>query len=131
MPPTLLVTDDHDQMRRGLCDWLKLEFPECRIIEAASGEEAIALVRIKVPQLVLMDVNLPGIDGFQATAWLKKIAPALLVVIVTFYDDTSYRNSALIAGADAFIPKNKLSSELQPIMIRLLPSLRNKPYLLP
>jgi DNA-binding NarL/FixJ family response regulator len=122
MPPTLLLIDDHALIRQGLREWLKFEFPECQVIEAASGEEGIALVQNHVLHLVLMDVNLPGMDGFQATARLKKIAPALPVVIVTFNNETIYRNSATIAGADAFIPKNKLSSELQPIIARLLPT---------
>lgn len=125
MPLTFLLIDDHDRMRRGLHDWLKFEFPECDIIEAASGEEGIALLQAQVPHLVLMDVNLPGIDGFQATARLKKIAPAVPVVIITFHNDMTYRNSAIIAGADAFIPKSKLASELQPVMARLLPSVSN------
>jgi NarL family two-component system response regulator LiaR len=126
MLSTLLLIDDHELMRQGLRDWLKLEFPECHVIEAASGEEAIAMVQVNVPQIVLMDVNLPGMDGFQATARLKKIAPAIPVVIVTFHDDKTYRDAATIAGAEAYVVKGRLLSELQPTLAALLPT-SNKP----
>jgi DNA-binding NarL/FixJ family response regulator len=120
MPPTLLLIDDHDLMRRRLRDWLKLEFPECQVLEAASAEEAMALVQVNSPQIVLMDVNLPGMNGIQATTVLKKIAPTVPVVIVTLHDDQPYRDAATVAGASALIPKHKLLRELQPVLGSLL-----------
>ena len=71
MPETILIVEDHDDVRRALRDWLELEFPRCRVIEAASGEEAVALIRIESPCLVVMDIRLPGMNGIETTRQIK------------------------------------------------------------
>ncbi len=67
MPATILVVDDHEAVRWGLREWLEMAFPGCRVIEANSGEEAIVLTINESPRVVLMDINLPGMNGIEAT----------------------------------------------------------------
>ncbi len=67
MSTTILIVEDHDAVRRSLRDWLEVEFPQCRVIEAASGEESIALIQTESPRLVIMDISLPGMSGIEAT----------------------------------------------------------------
>ena len=76
MPETILVVDDHDAVRRSLRDWLQVEFPDCRVIGAACGEEALSLVGEEPPRLVVMDISLPGMTGIEATRQLKANWPS-------------------------------------------------------
>ena len=75
MPATILVVEDHDDVRRALREWLEAEFLQCRVIEAASGEEAIALTGIESPTLVVMDIRLPGMSGIEARPRLDRVTP--------------------------------------------------------
>jgi CheY-like chemotaxis protein len=109
-------------MRQALHEWITITFPGYHVIEATNGEEAVAIVQVCSPHLVVMDIDLPGINGIQATARIKAMLPATPVVILSFHDDIAHRSQATTAGAEAFIPKNKLSRELQPVLSRLLPS---------
>ena len=74
MPAAILIVEDHDDVRRTMRDWL-LEFPQCRIIEAASGEEAIALAHVESPRLMIMDIRLPGMNGIETTRQIKAALP--------------------------------------------------------
>lgn len=121
MPATILIVDDHNLMRQCLRVWLEGQFPGCQVMEATNGEEAITLARLSSPQVVVMDVDLPGMSGIQATAHIKAMVPATPVVILSFHDDTVHRAHATTAGANAYVVKGRISSELQPTLAALLP----------
>jgi len=120
MPATILIVEDHDAVRRVLRDRLKVEFPECRIIEAGSGEEAIALTRTETPRLVVMDISLPGMDGIEATRQIKATSPPVQIVMWTNHDDHIYRAHATAAGASAYVPKPAMLAGLVPTLAELL-----------
>lgn len=120
MAETLLIVEDHDAVRRGLRNWLKVEFPDCRVIEAASGEEAVVLTRTESPQLVIMDIRLPGMNGLEATQRIKANVPTAQIVMLTLHNDDVYRAAAAAAGASAYVPKQAASSELIPTLTALL-----------
>jgi DNA-binding NarL/FixJ family response regulator len=122
MSITLLIVDDHDFMRKALREWLGVEFPGCHVIEAASGEEAITMARVSSPHVVLIDVDLPGMSGIQATERIKAMLPATPVVILSFHDDAAHRAHAAIAGANAYVVKGRMASELQLTLAALLPA---------
>ncbi len=120
MPATILIVEDHDAVRRSLRDWLEVEFPQCRVIEAASGEEAVALIQIESPRLVVMDITLPGMSGIEATRQIKAILPSAQIVILTIHEDDTHRADATAAGASAYVSKRAMQTELLPTLAALL-----------
>ena len=120
MAATILIVEDHDAVRRSLRDWLEVEFPQCRVIDAASGEEAIALIRGESPRLVLMDISLPGMSGVEATRQIKAALPSAQVVMLTIHENDTYRADATTAGASAYVTKRVMQTELIPTLAALL-----------
>ena len=101
----ILVVDDQPDNRRILRDLLTSVGHE--VIEALSGEEAVASAEARVPDLILMDIQLPGIDGYEATRRIKA-KPALRaipLIVVTSYALSGDETKALAAGADAYVSK--------------------------
>ena len=108
----LLLVDDRPAIRKGLRIWLALE-PNMEVVgEASDGAEAISLARALRPDVVLMDVEMPGMDGISATAALRQVVPQSAVVILTLYDDAATRTRAREAGAAAFIAKHRMEETL-------------------
>ena len=120
MTATILIVEDHEAVRRSLRDWLQVEFPQCRLIEAASGEEAIALIRVESPRLAVMDISLPGMSGIEATRRIKAALPSTQIVMLTIHEGATYRADATTAGASAYVPKRVMQTELIPTLAALL-----------
>lgn len=117
---TILIVDDHPAVRASLVDWLAAQFPGWRRIEAASAEAALDRVRSAAPDLVLMDVVLPGIDGIAAVAILKSIAPAVQVVMLSSHESQAYQDEAARAGASGYVFKREITSALAPMLRSLM-----------
>ena len=99
------IVDDHELVRTGIIRILKDE-PDLEIVaEASSGEEAIQLVKQHQPDVVLMDVNMPGIGGFEATRKLIQMYPDLKVIVVTIHVDDPFPSRMLQAGAMGYLTK--------------------------
>jgi DNA-binding NarL/FixJ family response regulator len=120
MPATILIVEDHDNVRKALRDWLELEFPQYRVIEAANGEEAIALTRIESPCLVVTDIRLPGMNGIETTRQIKAALPLAQIVMLTILEADTYRADATAAGASAYVQKQRMHVELVPMLTALL-----------
>jgi len=118
--PTILIVDDHEEVRAALLDWLSAAFPACRFLEAMSGEDALALTMAQPADIVLIDMSLPQMNGVEATRRMKAISPLIQVVIMSFYEAQRYRVDAETAGASAFAPIRTLPGELVPILASLL-----------
>ena len=102
-----MIVDDQTVVRRGLRMSLILEPDICVIAEAANGLEAIEIARQAEPDVVIMDVEMPSMDGFEATAWLlSEPQTAPVVIIHSMHDHAEVRSRAITAGAFAFIPKH-------------------------
>jgi two-component system, NarL family, invasion response regulator UvrY len=101
----LLLVDDHQLVRTGIRRLLDDIHDIDVIAEAACGEEAIAAVRKDPPDVILMDVSMPGIGGLEATKRLKATNPDIPVVIVTVHTDDPFPNSLLKAGAMGYLHK--------------------------
>ena len=102
---TLLVVDDQPSVRRGLRMRLALE-PDLKTLgEASNGLEALTAVQALAPDVVVMDVDMPHLDGIAATATLADVAPRTAVVILSIHDDEGTRQRARAAGAVAFVAK--------------------------
>ena len=108
----VLLVDDQPCARRGLRMWLELE-PDLRVIgEAANGAEALRLADELRPDVVLMDVSMPGMNGIAATEALHPLTARSAVVILSFRDDAATRARALAAGAFAYVAKHEASERL-------------------
>src|SRR5262249_1229483 len=103
---TILIVDDHDLVRQGIRAFLEAQ-PDLRIVgEAASGEAAIRLVQEYIPDVVLMDLAMPDMNGVEATREVKRISPRTQVVVLTSYHDDEYIFPALRAGALSYTLKD-------------------------
>lgn len=108
----LLVVDDHAIVREGICALLELS-PETVVLgEAANGNEALEMVKKLDPDLVLMDIIMPVMDGLEATRRIYKDFPKVKVLVLTQYDDREHVLQLIEAGASGFINKSTVSSEL-------------------
>jgi DNA-binding NarL/FixJ family response regulator len=108
----LLLVDDQKNVRRGLRMRLELE-PDVEVVgEADNGETAIDQVNMLRPDIVLMDVEMPKMDGISATQLLCSTEHGCPIVILSLYDDCVTRERARDAGAKAFIAKHQLEQSL-------------------
>jgi two-component system response regulator NreC len=108
----LLLVDDHPIVRSGL-RMLFLSEPNMKIVgEASSGEEAIAAVAQLQPDVVIMDVAMPGMNGIEATRRIKAAHPQTAVLALTMYEDEQYFFEMLNAGASGYIPKRAAPDDL-------------------
>ncbi len=115
----LLIADDQPSVRQGLGMFLELE-PDIEVVgEAADGREAVALASALQPDVVLMDARMPTMDGFAATATLRKEAPGCAVIVLSLYDDPETRARARSSGASAFVPKHRVNDALLATVRRL------------
>jgi DNA-binding NarL/FixJ family response regulator len=102
-PMNVLIVDDDRASREGLRELFELR-PNITVIgEAIDGEEAVRLTDTLHPDLVVMDVQMPRMDGLEATRQIKQHAPGIRVILLTMYRE--YRAAALRSGADAFLVK--------------------------
>ena len=102
----VMIVDDHPVFRQGLRDLVETE-PDLRIVaEAADGETALELVESEQPDVVLMDINLPTINGLQVTRQLRELHPDIRVIMITGYDDAEQVFHAFRAGASAYCAKD-------------------------
>jgi DNA-binding NarL/FixJ family response regulator len=108
----VLIADDDDLMRAGLVELLSND-PTIDIVgQAATGREAIEQTRRLAPDVVLMDVRMPDLDGIAATRELSRVAPAARVLILTTFEQDDYIFGALRAGASGFLLKRARPEEL-------------------
>ena len=111
-PIQVLLVDDEPSILRGLRMRLGLESDICVVGEAADGSAAVDLASRLSPDVVLMDVNMPVMDGIAATRELATRAPGSAVVILSMHDDHDTADRALAAGAVAFIAKQQIDTAL-------------------
>ncbi len=108
----LVLVDDQATVRQGLKMRLLLE-PDITVVgEAGSGKEALALVPKLRPDVVLMDIEMPGMDGITATSALQRIVPQSVTVMLSIHSDKVTRTRAQKAGAKAFVEKLGSTEEL-------------------
>lgn len=112
MPIDILIADDHGLLRAGLRALLNAEADFRVVDEAADGTETLRLAGQLSPDIVLMDVSMPGLSGIQVTRRLKEILPNVRVLILTVHEDESLLREAMRAGASGYIVKRAVESEL-------------------
>jgi DNA-binding NarL/FixJ family response regulator len=109
---TLLITDDHVLVRQGIRTFLELQ-PDLTVLgEADSGEAAVRMAAELVPDVVLMDLVMPGMGGVEATRQLKQASPRSQIIVLTSYHEDEYIFPALRAGALSYVLKDVGPDEL-------------------
>jgi DNA-binding NarL/FixJ family response regulator len=102
---TVIIAEDHTIVRAGLCKVLEMDPGLCVIGEAADGRQAFAMAMDLKPDVILMDIAMPGLNGLEATRQLVKAWPKARVVILTAHNDDAYLQKAIEAGAVGFLLK--------------------------
>lgn len=125
---TVVVVDDHDLIRLGICRLLT-DVPDITVVgQAGSGEEAISLVKDLSPDIVFMDIRMPGIGGLEATRRILARQPETKVIVVSAFNDDVYPAILLKAGAYGYITKNADTEEIKTAVQTIL---ANKIYVSP
>ncbi len=108
----ILLADDHPLVREGLRSCLIQQKNFEVVGEAADGEEAIRLVKTHSPDIVLLDINMPGMNGLEAARILMKTAPKSKIIILTMHDNKEYVHRMVSTGVQGYVLKDCSPSEL-------------------
>jgi NarL family two-component system response regulator LiaR len=109
---SVLIVDDHEVVRNGIRSYLETHQAFEVVGEAESGEQAVRMVAELIPDIVLLDLIMPGMDGVETTRQIKKISPRTQVVILTSYHEDVHIFPALKAGATSYILKDMKMDKL-------------------
>lgn len=108
----ILLADDHTVLRSGLRALLSAQADLDVVGEAAEGGEALRLAQALTPDVVVMDIGMPGVSGIDATARIRRVLPSTRVLILSMHDDQGYLRQALRAGATGYVLKKAADTEL-------------------
>lgn len=108
----ILIADDHTLFRKGICALLEDEQDMVVVGEAENGREAVRLVGSLKPDVVLMDIAMPLLNGLEATRQIRREHPATRVLVLTMYDHEEYFRQMLEVGASGYIIKRAAATEL-------------------
>jgi NarL family two-component system response regulator LiaR len=111
-PITVMIVDDHEMVRQGAAGYLEAQEDIHVVAEASSGEEAMSLAKEHVPDVVLMDLVMPGLDGVETTRRLKDDSPRTRIIILTSFHEDEHIFPALQAGAISYLLKDVKATEL-------------------
>ena len=109
---TLVIADDSAEFRSGLLGMLQTAPDICVLAEAEDGERAVLLALQHQPDVVLMDINMPGLNGLEATQRIVHASPHIAVLMLTMYDDDDSVFAAMRAGARGYVLKGALKAEV-------------------
>jgi len=109
---SLMLVDDHEVVRTGLKSFLETQAALKVVAEASNGAEAITRALDVKPDVILMDITMPGMDGLEATRQLKALCPECMVLALTVHEDKQYFMKMLAAGASGYLTKQAAAEEL-------------------
>ncbi len=115
---TILIADDHEVVRNGIRSYLETISDFQVVGESASGEETLSMVAELIPDIVLLDLIMPGMDGIETTRRVKQVSPRSQVVVLTSYHEDVHIFPALKAGAISYILKDMKMEKLVEVLHR-------------
>lgn len=107
----ILIVEDNHTLRDMLYSWLNELHPDCKIYLSASGEDGMVMSKIVEPDIMIVDIKLPGINGLEVTRNIKGSINTK-VIILTMMEGVNYQNDAYAAGAELFINKKEMHLKL-------------------
>ena len=111
-PLRVMIVDDHQMVREGLCSILE-QYDDLTVVgEASTGEQALQLARTLMPEVIIMDMHMPGWNGAESTTRILKEYPTIVVIGLSIQTDSHVSDSMLAAGAAGFLPKEAVGNEL-------------------
>ena len=120
MPVKILIADDHEIVRQGIRRVLEAK-PEWEICgEAANGQEAVRMARELTPDIIIMDVTMPVMTGFQAADEISRLPLSSRVLFFTMHDTGTIANSVRKSGGQGYVVKNRAAQDLVEALERLL-----------
>jgi len=122
----VLLVEDSSTFRKSMREMLTLRFPALNIEEASDGEEALQKLENTNPDIIFMDIRLPGKSGLEVTKKIKEVNSDVEVVILTSYDIPEYRAAALRSGASHFFTKGNSGSDEIATIVRSICQKRGK-----
>jgi DNA-binding NarL/FixJ family response regulator len=114
----LIIVDDSALMRQAIESVLNSQYEV--VASVADGEKAITAAAGFAPELVLLDISMPGVNGFEAAREIKRTSPITLIIFVSEHEEKSYREAGFSAGASGYVVKSKMMSELLPAIQSVL-----------
>ena len=108
----LLIADDHPIFRKGLKDILERSFPKIRIIECKNGKEALESIKKEKPDISILDINMPELNGIEVSTIVTKEKLSTRIVILTMYRDREMVKKAMDSGAYSYILKDFAANEI-------------------
>jgi DNA-binding NarL/FixJ family response regulator len=115
-----LVVDDSPVMRSAICRLLETTCEVEVVGTASDGSVALDLAERLCPDIVLMDIMLPGMNGIEAATHIKSLIPGVKILMLSMYEDSAYQSDAGSAGAVGYVPKRRMGVELIPAVTKLL-----------
>ncbi len=115
----ILLADDNKNFRRGLAEFINNQYGFKIIGEANDGMEALNLIVELKPDVVMLDVSMPKLDGITAARFIKKEYPDLFIIIITIHDEKVFQELASVIPVDGFIGKASISEELPAVLSSL------------
>jgi DNA-binding NarL/FixJ family response regulator len=115
----ILVVDDNEAVRRGICQLLRSQADIEIVCQASDGADAVRKAREYRPDLVLLDITMPAMNGLEATRIIKQELPSTEILIVSQHDSEIHENDALAAGASGYVVKSNASRDLLPAVRRI------------
>lgn len=109
---SILVAEDNDNLRSSLCEFLGFAFPGYCLLEAGDGRQAVEIASTHSLDIVIMDIEMPRLNGIDATKMIKEFKPKLPILMLTVHENPEYAEEAEKVGANGYILKRDMHKEL-------------------
>jgi NarL family two-component system response regulator LiaR len=116
----ILLADDNEEFRASLAEYLDQQSGVAVVGQVGDGRAAIYATHSLRPDLVLMDISMPGMSGLEAARQIKGFAPSTKIVFVTIHEDKTYQALAEVLGVDGFVCKSSVKQDLPKVLARVL-----------